>query len=229
MPCSTGEVAVNIVASGVADSPDPNHPGPRRRSAHHRFKRARDAARAPPSRSTRRCALLQHHLRGDRRYPAVLTGDALPEVKESIVGWPRTQRVPLEQIRHGRRLHGHRRLRPPEFPIRVLRNNVVIFEGALESLKRFKDDVNEVRAGTMRHRPWKNYSDVQETIRSNAIASRGGAYSFRCYAPTEGRGAQAPSNSTAVETRVAATPTDSARPQVGTEDIWRKTIRAHGG
>lgn len=32
-------------------------------------------------------------------------------------------------------------------PIRVLRNNVVIFEGELESLRRFKDDVSEVRAG----------------------------------------------------------------------------------
>lgn len=33
-------------------------------------------------------------------------------------------------------------------PIRVLRENVVIFEGELESLRRFKDDVNEVRSGT---------------------------------------------------------------------------------
>lgn len=32
-------------------------------------------------------------------------------------------------------------------PIRVLRENVVIFEGELESLRRFKDDVNEVRNG----------------------------------------------------------------------------------
>jgi len=32
-------------------------------------------------------------------------------------------------------------------PIRVLRDNVVIFEGELESLRRFKDDVNEVRNG----------------------------------------------------------------------------------
>lgn len=32
-------------------------------------------------------------------------------------------------------------------PIRVLRDNVVIFEGELESLRRFKDDVNEVRSG----------------------------------------------------------------------------------
>lgn len=33
-------------------------------------------------------------------------------------------------------------------PIRVLRDNVVIFEGELESLRRFKDDVPEVRSGT---------------------------------------------------------------------------------
>src|SRR5690606_30867530 len=33
-------------------------------------------------------------------------------------------------------------------PIRVLRNNVVIYEGELESLRRFKDDVSEVRSGT---------------------------------------------------------------------------------
>ena len=32
-------------------------------------------------------------------------------------------------------------------PIRVLRDNVVIFEGELESLRRFKDDVSEVRSG----------------------------------------------------------------------------------
>ena len=32
-------------------------------------------------------------------------------------------------------------------PIRVLRDNVVIFEGELESLRRFKDDANEVRSG----------------------------------------------------------------------------------
>lgn len=33
-------------------------------------------------------------------------------------------------------------------PIRVLRDNVVIFEGELESLRRFKDDVQDVRNGT---------------------------------------------------------------------------------
>jgi translation initiation factor IF-2 len=46
-------------------------------------------------------------------------------------------------------------------PIRVLRDNVVIFEGALESLKRFKDDAGEVRAGTECGIGVKNYQDVR--------------------------------------------------------------------
>ncbi len=46
-------------------------------------------------------------------------------------------------------------------PIRVLRNNVVIFEGGLESLRRFKDDVNEVRSGTECGIGVKAYDDVQ--------------------------------------------------------------------
>ena len=46
-------------------------------------------------------------------------------------------------------------------PIRVLRDNVVIFEGALESLRRFKDDVGEVRAGVECGIGVKNYQDVR--------------------------------------------------------------------
>jgi translation initiation factor IF-2 len=46
-------------------------------------------------------------------------------------------------------------------PIRVLRDNVVIFEGALESLRRFKDDAGEVRAGTECGIGVKNYQDVR--------------------------------------------------------------------
>ncbi len=46
-------------------------------------------------------------------------------------------------------------------PIRVLRDNVVIFEGALESLRRFKDDVGEVRAGTECGIGVSNYQDVR--------------------------------------------------------------------
>ncbi len=46
-------------------------------------------------------------------------------------------------------------------PIRVLRDNVVIYEGELESLRRFKEDVSEVRAGTECGIAVKNYNDVK--------------------------------------------------------------------
>lgn len=46
-------------------------------------------------------------------------------------------------------------------PIRVLRDNVVIYEGELESLRRFKDDVKEVRMGTECGIGVKNYTDVR--------------------------------------------------------------------
>ena len=43
----------------------------------------------------------------------------------------------------------------------VLRNNVVIYEGALESLRRFKEDVNEVKSGFECGIGVKNYNDVR--------------------------------------------------------------------
>lgn len=46
-------------------------------------------------------------------------------------------------------------------PIRVLRDDVVIFEGELESLRRFKDDVAEVRAGMECGIGVKSYNDVR--------------------------------------------------------------------
>jgi len=46
-------------------------------------------------------------------------------------------------------------------PIRVLRDNVVIYEGELESLRRFKDDVSEVKMGTECGIGVKNYNDVK--------------------------------------------------------------------
>ena len=46
-------------------------------------------------------------------------------------------------------------------PIRVLRDSVVIYEGELESLRRFQDDVGEVRAGTECGIGVRNYNDVK--------------------------------------------------------------------
>jgi translation initiation factor IF-2 len=46
-------------------------------------------------------------------------------------------------------------------PIRVLRSNVVIYQGTLESLRRFKDDVAEVKSGFECGIGVKNYNDVK--------------------------------------------------------------------
>ena len=92
-----------------------------------------------------------------------LQGMLEPEFKEQIVG--------LAQVRSV--------FRSPKFgaiagcmvvsgsvrrhnPIRVLRDNVVIFQGELDSLRRFKDDVSEVRAGTECGIGVRNYNDVKE-------------------------------------------------------------------
>jgi translation initiation factor IF-2 len=46
--------------------------------------------------------------------------------------------------------------------LRLLRENVVIFTGELESLKRFKDDAREVKEGFECGLNIKNYNDIQE-------------------------------------------------------------------
>jgi translation initiation factor IF-2 len=93
---------------------------------------------------------------------ALLTGMLAPEVKETIVGLAEVREV-FRSSKFGVVAgcivaDGYVRRNNP---IRVLRNNVVIFEGGLESLRRFKDDVNEVRAGTECGIGVKNYTDVQ--------------------------------------------------------------------
>jgi len=94
---------------------------------------------------------------------AAMTGMLAPEFKEEIIG--------LAEVRDV--------FRSPKFgliagcmvvegnvkrsnPIRVLRDNVVVYEGELESLRRFKDDVNEVKQGTECGIGVKNYNDVKE-------------------------------------------------------------------
>ena len=46
--------------------------------------------------------------------------------------------------------------------VRLLRDNVVIWTGELDSLKRFKDDVREVKAGFECGLSLKGYNDIQE-------------------------------------------------------------------
>ena len=92
----------------------------------------------------------------------VLSGMLAPEVKEQIVGLAEVRDV-FRSSKFGTVagcivVDGYVRRNNP---IRVLRNNVVIFEGELESLRRFKDDVNEVRSGTECGIGVRNYNDVR--------------------------------------------------------------------
>ena len=80
---------------------------------------------------------------------AALSGLLSPEIRENIVGIAEVKDVfsspKLGKIAGCMVTEGYVKR---SNPIRVLRDNVVIYEGELESLRRFKDDVNEVRSGT---------------------------------------------------------------------------------
>ncbi len=93
---------------------------------------------------------------------AAISGLLQPEIREQIIGIAEVREV----------------FRSPKFgdiagcmvssgvvkrnnPIRVLRDNIVVFEGELESLRRFKDDVNEVKSGMECGIGVKNYNDVK--------------------------------------------------------------------
>ena len=88
-----------------------------------------------------------------------ITGMLSPEVREEIIGLAEVREVfrsrKLGDIAGCIVMEGMVRR---SSPIRVLRDNIVIYEGELESLRRFKDDVNEVKAGTECGIGVKNYS-----------------------------------------------------------------------
>jgi len=118
-----------------------------------------------------RSAMKEQHV--DVRYYSVIyeaiddvrqamTGMLAPEVKEQIVGLAEVREV-FRSSKFGTVagclvVDGFVRRNNP---IRVLRDNVVIFQGELESLKRFKDDANEVRAGTECGIGVKGYNDIR--------------------------------------------------------------------
>ncbi|MDA8631577.1 translation initiation factor IF-2 [Litoricolaceae bacterium] len=93
---------------------------------------------------------------------AAMSGLLAPELREEIVGIAEVRDVfnspKFGQIAGCMVVEGiiYRNKK-----IRVLRDNVVVYEGELESLRRFKDDVNEVRNGTECGIGVKNYTDVK--------------------------------------------------------------------
>ena len=93
---------------------------------------------------------------------SALGGMLSPEIKEQIIGLAEVRDVfrspKLGAIAGCYVVEGTVKRNQP---IRVLRENVVIYEGELESLRRFKDDVNEVKMGTECGIGVKNYNDVK--------------------------------------------------------------------
>ena len=161
---SNDDVKVNVVASGVGAITE------------------NDASLAQASNAiiigfnvradaTARKVIQEHEL--DLHYYSVIY-DAIDEVKKAITGLlgteVREQIVGLAEVKDVFRssklgaiagcivVEGVVRRHNP---IRVLRENVVIFEGELESLRRFKDDVNEVQSGTECGIGVKMYNDVK--------------------------------------------------------------------
>lgn len=91
-----------------------------------------------------------------------LSGLLMPEIREQIVGLAEVREVfrssKLGAIAGCMVTEGRVKR---NLPIRVLRSNVVIFEGELESLRRFKEDASEVRQGMECGIGVKNYNDIK--------------------------------------------------------------------
>ncbi len=91
-----------------------------------------------------------------------MSGMLAPEVREEIIGLAQVREVfrssKFGSIAGSMVLEG---VVKRNSPIRVLRDNVVIYEGALESLRRFKEDAMEVKAGMECGIGVKNYNDVK--------------------------------------------------------------------
>lgn len=93
---------------------------------------------------------------------AIMGGMLSPEIREEIVGIAEVRDV-FNSPKFGQ-IAGSMVIEGTVYrskPIRVLRDNVVIYEGELESLRRFKDDANEVRNGMECGIGVRNYTDVK--------------------------------------------------------------------
>lgn len=93
---------------------------------------------------------------------AVLGGMLSPEVREEILGVAEVRDI-FNSPKYGA-IAGSMVIEGTIYrnkPIRVLRDNVVIYEGELESLRRFKDEAAEVRNGMECGIGVKNYTDVR--------------------------------------------------------------------
>lgn len=94
---------------------------------------------------------------------AALSGMLAPEKKEQIIGSVEIRQVfVVSKVGSIAGCFVHDGVVKRGAGVRLLRNHVVIHQGELDSLKRFKDDVKEVKAGYECGLQLKNYNDIQE-------------------------------------------------------------------
>ena len=94
---------------------------------------------------------------------AALSGMLAPERKESIVGMVEVRQVfRISKIGTVAGCYVLEGMVKRSAQVRVLRDNVVIHTGDIDSLKRFKDDVREVKAGFECGMSLKGFSDLKE-------------------------------------------------------------------
>jgi len=94
---------------------------------------------------------------------AALSGMLAPEKKESVLGMVQVRQVfRISKIGTVAGCYVQEGMVKRSAQVRVLRDNVVIHTGEIDSLKRFKDDVREVKAGFECGMSLKNFSDIKE-------------------------------------------------------------------
>ena len=90
-----------------------------------------------------------------------LVGMLKPEFEEVVTGDAEVREVFSVPRRSRRRLLRHERCHHPRSKVRFLRDGAIIWKGAIASLRRFKDDVREVREGFECGIGLENYQDLK--------------------------------------------------------------------
>jgi translation initiation factor IF-2 len=161
---STGEVAVKVIASGVGGitESDVTLAAASRARIIGFNVRADGSARSAMKETGVEVNYYSIIYEAIDDIKAAMTGLLKPEIKEQIMGLAEVREVFRSSkfgtvagclVIEGFIKRGN--------PVRVLRDNVVIHQGELDSLRRFKDEAGEVRAGTECGIGVRNYNDIR--------------------------------------------------------------------
>ena len=161
---STGEVAVKVIASGVGGitESDVTLAAASRARIIGFNVRADGSARSAMKETGVEVSYYSIIYEAIDDIKAAMTGLLKPEIKEQIMGLAEVREVFRSSkfgtvagclVIEGFIKRGN--------PVRVLRDNVVIHQGELDSLRRFKDEAGEVRAGTECGIGVRNYNDIR--------------------------------------------------------------------